>query len=360
MWWRTRWTIRSRTGSRRPEPVEERAGEVRAHGVVPDEVPVGERRGLADVVEQRREPDDRPVGPERVDGPERVVPQVLARDLVLGDAALCREVGREMDQQVRIAQQPEPDGRDRGGQQLVEFGGDPLARQVATSEDRAWMPASVAASTPRSERRREPDRPDHPERVLFEARPRIADRAEDTSRRVGAAAVRIHQGRALAVGRPARVGAPGHRVDREVAAREVGLDGVPELDPMRAPEVGVVVVLAERRDLDVAMVGRANGDGPEPVLVDRAGEERLDPVRPGVGGEIPVVRLAAEHDVADRAAHDIRGVAVRPQGPEHVQDGPGDGVGDPSLGHGRSAAISSDPGTGTSARRRCGRRPGTA
>ena len=98
----------------------------------------------------------------------------------------------------------------------------------------------------------------------------------------------------LAGGRTARIGAPRHRVDREVAAGEVGLDRVPELDAVRAPEVGVVVVLAEGRDLDVAVVGRPDRDRPEPVLVDRAREQRLDPVRAGVRREIPVERFAAQ------------------------------------------------------------------
>ena len=58
-----------------------------------DEVPVSQRRRLADVVQERRQPDDRAVRARRVDGSKRVIPEVLALDLVLGDAALGREVG---------------------------------------------------------------------------------------------------------------------------------------------------------------------------------------------------------------------------------------------------------------------------
>ena len=74
-----------------------------------------------------------------------------------------------------------------------------------TSDDRAWIPASVAASTPKPERRGQADRPDHPQRILLEPGPRVADGAQDAGRGVGAAAVRVHEDRALAVGRPAGV-----------------------------------------------------------------------------------------------------------------------------------------------------------
>ena len=77
-------------GPRRAQPIEERAGQLRPDGVVADEVAVGERRRLADVVEQRGQPDDRARRRRGVDGPQRVIPQVLAGDLVLGDARAGR------------------------------------------------------------------------------------------------------------------------------------------------------------------------------------------------------------------------------------------------------------------------------
>ena len=77
------------------QPVEERAGQLRADRVVTEEMAVGERRRLADVVEQGRQPDDRARGRRRIDRSQRVVPEVLARDLVLGDPALGGELGRD-------------------------------------------------------------------------------------------------------------------------------------------------------------------------------------------------------------------------------------------------------------------------
>ena len=141
-----------------------------------------------------------------------------------------------------------------------------------TSSARAWIPASVAASTAEPERRREPDGPDHPERVLLEPGARVADRAEHA----GDARRRARRTGPTNAGRFARSRAPGHRVDREVAARQVELDGVAELDAVRSPEVGVVVVGPEGRDLEDLAVA-PDGDGPEPVLVDGAREELDEP-----------------------------------------------------------------------------------
>ena len=134
-------------GPRRVEPVEERAGQLRAGGVVTEEVALGEGRRLADVVEQGGEPDDRPVGRGGIDGPERVVPEVLARDLVLGDAALGGEVGRDRGEEAGLGQQPQPDRRRRRAEQLVQLGGDPLARQVG--DQSGAVPRSRPASPAR-------------------------------------------------------------------------------------------------------------------------------------------------------------------------------------------------------------------
>ena len=165
------------------------------------------------------------------------------------------------------------------------------------------------------ERRRQPDGPDHPEGVLLEPRRRLADRAQDAGGDVGAAAVRVDERRGIA-----RSGAPGHRVDREVAARQVDLDRVAELDPVRSPEVGVVVVGPEGRDLEGLAVA-ADRDGPEPVLVDGPGEQLDEPLRTGVGGQVPVGRPAFEQDVAQRSTDDVCRVPGLPQRPEQIAHG---------------------------------------
>ena len=84
---------------------------------------------------------------------------------------------------------------------------------------------------------------------------------------------------------------------------------------MRAPEVRVVVVAPERRDL-VLLALPADGDGPEPVLVDGVGEDRLRLLGQCVRGQVPVVSRPAEQGVAERAADDVGGVTGRPEGPQ--------------------------------------------
>ena len=89
-------------GLREAKPAEDRRGLLGPDHVVVVEPAVGERRRLADVVEQRGQPDDRPLGGRGVDGPQRVVPQVLARHLVLRDPALGRELRDDHGQQARV------------------------------------------------------------------------------------------------------------------------------------------------------------------------------------------------------------------------------------------------------------------
>ena len=84
MWFRTRWTTLAH-GARRTEPVQECSGQVGTDEIVADGI--GSQAGSApasDVVDERRQADHRTTGRCRIDGPHRVVPQVLARHLVLG------------------------------------------------------------------------------------------------------------------------------------------------------------------------------------------------------------------------------------------------------------------------------------
>ena len=120
------------------------------------------------------------------------------------------------------------------------------------------------------ERRGQPDGADHPQGVLLEARPGVTDRPQPARLDVRQATERIEERR-----RAARLRPPRHRIDREVAAGQVQLDAVAELDAVRPPEVGVVVVGPERRDLEDLVVV-PDGDRAEPVLVDGIREERDD------------------------------------------------------------------------------------
>jgi hypothetical protein len=213
------------------------------------------------------------------------------------------------------------------------------------------------------ERRREPDGADHPEGVLLEPGPRVADRPEEAGRDVRHAGVRVDERRRRGRAASGRIGAPGHRVDGEVAAGEVELDSVAELDPMWPPEIGVLVVGAEGREL-VDIAALADRNGPEAILVDGAGEELDEPVGAGIGGQVPVGRLAAEEDVPERAPDDVTGMARRPQPFEDSEDR----VRRPDV-RGRNrlrrhgpppAPVSSDRGRDRSARSRSARPRGTA
>ena len=226
-----------------------------------------------------------------------------------------------------------------------------------------------------AERRGEAHRPEHPQRVLLEPRARVADRAQRPRGRVREPAERVDQARRLA-----RRRAPGHRVDGEVAAGEVGLERRPELDPVGPPEVGVVVLAPERRDL-VLGLAPPHRHRPERVLVRGVGEDGERLVGQRVGREIPVLRRLAQRRVAERPADDVHGVSGTPQRghqlANRVGNGPGDRAGDGGavdrgtvrgrvgfgpvgLRPGHVDRLSSGPGTGTSATPRCADRRGTA
>ena len=114
--------------------------------------------------------------------------------------------------------------------------------------------------------------------------------------------------------------APGHRVDRQVAAGQVLLDPVAELDPVGPPEVGVLVVGPERRDLErLAVLAE-----PRP---SRTGSRRRRPGNSSTirSGRASVARsqsatVAAEHPVAERATDHVRGVASGLEDRDDVED----------------------------------------
>ena len=221
-----------------------------------------------------------------------MVPEVLARDLVLGEAALLGEVRRDRREQAGVGHEPQTDRGERRRQELFELGHDPLAREVGDEVGAGLDPGQRRRLDAEPEGRRETDGPDHPQCVLLEPGTRVADGAQGRGLDVGHAVVRIEEPR-----QPVRTSAPGHRVDRVVAAGEVELDGVTEFDPMRPSEVGVLVVAAEGRDLEGGAVA-SDADRPEAVLVDGAGKEFDDAFGKGVRGEVPVGRHATDDDVA--------------------------------------------------------------
>ena len=184
MWFRTRWTTRSVTARGRCSRSSSRPRELGTHGVVAAERPVVDRRRLADVVQERRPPDHRVAGRRGIHGPQRVVEQVLALDLVLRRSRAARAIsGRRTLEQARLLQQPKPDRRPRRREQLPQLGGDALARDVG-GEGRVLADRGEGRRIDRElQDGRQPDGADHPQRVLAEPRRGLADGADAAAAR---------------------------------------------------------------------------------------------------------------------------------------------------------------------------------
>ena len=210
------------------------------------------------------------------------------------------------------------------------------------------------------ERRRQPHGPDHPQGVLAKPRVRVAHRPQD-ARGPGPPARRTgRRGRGQAA---AGVAAPGDRVDREVAAGEIRADVVAELDAVRPPEVRVLVLGAEGRDL----VARRRRAGWPPCRTGsrrrRRGTARpaAPAARPWRGPSRrrpgPAARRAASRPRRRRRA--------RPRGGVSDVDAPARGRprasrASAAVSGAATAPPSSGRGRGSCARPRCGRPRGTA
>ena len=153
-----------------------------------------------------------------------------------------------------------------------------------------------------AELRGEPHRAQHPHRILAQARHRRADQLQLARADVGHAADVIPD---LLLGR-----IEVQRVDREVAPRRVlRLRAVDVVRQQAAVLVGRVVAglrRAERRDFDRFGAGMDVHE-PEAAADDEgAAEQRLHLLGPRVGGDVEVLGLDAEQEVAHRAADDER------------------------------------------------------
>jgi len=109
------------------QAIEQALRQLGPDGVVAAERPIVDRRRLPDVVQERRQADDRTIRRRSVHRPQRVVEQVLVGDLVLLDAALGRQLGKHHLEEARLGHQPQADRWRRGQEQLLELGRDALA-----------------------------------------------------------------------------------------------------------------------------------------------------------------------------------------------------------------------------------------
>ncbi len=155
------------------------------------------------------------------------------------------------------------------------------------------------------ELRREPDRAQHPDRVLAEAHQRIADDAHAALAQIGHAVVPVEHrlgGRVVV-----------QRVHREVAPRGVLLARAVDVVAQDAP--GLLVHLAGRRGaegghLDHLVLEHRVHELEAPPDEPRAAHVLVDVLGEGVGRDVEVLRLHAEHEVAHRAADHVGLVPV--------------------------------------------------
>ena len=315
-------------------PLEDPPRDRLADELVLVEVAVGEGLGLSHVVEEAGQPEDE-VGRRRVDRDERVLEDVLGHGLVLRDRARDLELRAEHREQPELGEQPDPGRRPVGEEDLVQLLLDPLTRERRRERGVRLDRRGGLGVDGHPEDRREADRAEHPEGVLGEPLGRDADRADDLRVQVRTPMEWIDE---LAAGGRR---APGHRVHREVAAREVLMERLGERDLLGPAVVRVVSLDAIRRDLD--LVGPARDDDrSEPVRVEGALEVPLDLLRPGARRDVPVLRVDAAERVAHAAADHERLVAVRDERVDDPLDVLRDGEGQRGRGHAESLGTGGD------------------
>ena len=257
-------------GSRRAQSLQELAGQLGADRVVAEEVAVGEGRRLADVVDEGREPDDRPARRRRVDG-----------------SAACGPRGPRLRpcSAARRAARPGP-RRSPARSPVSASSRSPTDGVPAASS----LSSSVAIRSPERWRDQLGRRLDAGQRRGLDVEARASRRAArsrtirsasssnrcrwiaDRTQQVRRGCRRRRRTGPRAPGEPAASAVAPHAIALHVRSRRARstLDRVAELDPVRPTEVGVVVVGAERRDLvDVATV-----DGSRP---SRTGSRRRSP-----------------------------------------------------------------------------------
>ena len=189
---------------------------------------------------------------------DRVREHVLVRvDRVLLEPHRV-ELGEELVGEAGLGEEPQPGARVVDEQQLRQLVADALGAHdlepVPQLDDRGDERRVGLEPELRDEARRA----QHAQRVVEERHLGRERRAQPPGGEVGRAAEGVDE---LGLGEPQR-----HRVDGEVAAREVGLDVVGEHD-LGLAALGPVHLGAERGDLDRRAV-LATADGAEPLALE--------------------------------------------------------------------------------------------
>ena len=230
-----------------------------------------------------------------------MVPQVLARDLVLRHAALGVERRRDRGEEAGVGQDPQADRGPRRVEQLAQLGDDPLARQVRPRDRReaasaARVAGSIVKSRPAARRAaRSIRRASSPKRVAG------SPTARRTRRSVSA---RPSNGSTRCGVSP---GAPPQAIALTVKSRRARSTSTRSPNSTRCGRRKSAYSWSER-NVVISTLGRpvarrdTDGHRPERVLVAGPREELDDPLRPCVGREIPVVGGPTEEPVAHAAA----------------------------------------------------------
>ena len=308
----------------------------RPHPVVvveADPIGEGERRRLADVVEEGRE-GERRRGPglhevEPRGQQPRVDEDVPLRVEVgrLRDPLERRHLGEHDGQQPRLAQQVHPPRGPSLHEEAPEFLADALRRDGGGGRGEFPHGREGRRVDGPAEARGEAHGPQHAQAVLGEALARLPHGSHDAPLDVLPAADEVED--------LPRVGVLEQRVHGEVPAAGVLPRVAPEGDLVGAAAVGVGPLGAEGGDLDLRAGLRVDLHGPEALAEgDGAREEGRDLVRPRGGRHVVVLGLPPEEAVAhaapgekrlesrpSEAAGDVRGGGARVHDPVRLPGG---------------------------------------
>ncbi len=227
---------------------------------------------------------------------QRVFVDVLVPVVLVTLQPQGRQLGQNMSGEPGVDEQAQPLSRVRGEEELVQFVPDPLGRDDLDPPGHLRHGGDDLGGDLEVQLCGEPGGPHHAQGIVRERLLGRTRRPQDTSREILQSAVGVDE--------LLRRQRHGHRVDREVAADQVLLDGVAvrHLRLARGAVVGLGPVGGDL-DLVAALVcaDRAEGDAHLPDGV-RPGPDDLQYVLgAGVGGEVQVVAEPAEQRVADRS-----------------------------------------------------------
>ena len=283
-------------------------------------VAVTARARLADVVQERTEPYLQIRTRLGHDG-DRVREHVLVSvDRVLLEPHRI-QLGQELVGEAGVGDQPESRRRVVGQQQLRQLVADALRADDRQPTSHGGDRLNHRGIGLEREGGHEPRGAQHAQRIIAERQLRTLRRAQALLGEVGETPERVDQFGLVERER--------HRVDCEVAARQVGLDVVGVGD-LGLAALGVVHVGAERRDLE-RLAALLQADGAEalalqPDRVSPVAHDRLDGFGPRVGSDVDVVlgTQPVEEHIAHDPADEVRAVT---SGLEPARERLGRGVG---------------------------------